>query len=183
MGTMNSVNIATRSSDRVRTLVGASANHAFFQLCLDSANWVVQINANVNFCKALYMGMLLMKSGNFSWHKVQCKTPVQGQLLRRGDSTPEAGELLWLPICFRAQLRALVVNLQSCSWLALSYVLNFLSQYRPMWQLHPPGGTLAKDCSSATIKSQAFSAVCQFLGSFLREWVHFTWCVPRRCVK
>ncbi|XP_061477657.1 uncharacterized protein LOC133382019 [Rhineura floridana] len=163
--------------------VASVARNAFYHLrfvaqlrpYLDSDNLASVVHALVtsrlDYCNALYVGLPLK-----TVRKLQLVQNAAARLLTRtrwsAHITPVLARLHWLPICFRARFKVLVLTYKALHGVGPQYLVEHLSRYEPTRSLRSISKALLRvpthqDARRIVIRSRAFSVVAPELWNSL----------------
>ncbi|XP_061477973.1 uncharacterized protein LOC133382302 [Rhineura floridana] len=184
---VRSLGVVLDSSLSLEAHVAAVARNAFYQLRLvaqlrpylsrEDLTSVVHalVTSRLDYCNALYVGLPLKTV----W-KLQLVQNAAARLLtrtKRSDHiTPVLAHLHWLPICFRAKFKVLVLTYKALYGAGPRYLSERLSRYEPARTLRSATKALLRvpthrEARRVVTRSRAFSVVAPELWNSLPEEV------------
>ncbi|XP_061473928.1 uncharacterized protein LOC133380529 [Rhineura floridana] len=167
--------------------VASVARNAFYHLrlvaqlhpylCGDDLASVVHalVTSRLDYCNALYVGLPLKMV-----RKLQLVQNAAARLLTRTNRsshiTPVLARLHWLPICFRARFKVLVLTYKALHGVGPQYLMERLSCYEPTRALGSTSKALLRvpthrEARRVMTRSRAFSVVAPELWNSLPEEV------------
>ncbi|XP_061443806.1 uncharacterized protein LOC133365612 isoform X9 [Rhineura floridana] len=185
---IHSLRVLLESSLSLETQVASVARSAFYQLRLvaqlrpyrdrDNLASVVHalVTSKLDYCNGLYVGLPLKT--------VQKLQLVQNAAARLVTGTrwsehikPILSCLHWLPVCFRAQFKVLVLTYKALHGLGPQYLMERLSRYEPTRTLRSRSKALLqvptpREARRVATRERAFSVVAPKLWNDLFDEVH-----------
>ncbi|XP_061466651.1 uncharacterized protein LOC133377174 [Rhineura floridana] len=165
--------------------VASVARNAFYQLrlvaqlrpYLDRENLATVIHALVtsrlDYCNALYVGLPLK-----TVRKLQLVQNAAARVLtgikKYDHITPVLAQLHWLPICFRARFKVLVLTYKALNGIGPQYLVERLSRYIPARSLRLTSKALLQvpmhmEARRVITRARAFSVVAPELWNALPD--------------
>uniref|UniRef100_A0A803TWJ5 Reverse transcriptase domain-containing protein n=1 Tax=Anolis carolinensis TaxID=28377 RepID=A0A803TWJ5_ANOCA len=180
---VHSLGVLLDSSLSLEPQVSVMAREAFAELRLvhqlhpylrksDLATVVhVLVTSRLDYCNALYMGLPLKTA-----RKLQLVQQAEARLISgaayRERTTPLLSQLHWMPICYRAQFKVLVLACKALNGSGPTYLSERISPYEPTRTLRSSGEALlvippASQVRLVGKRDRAFSVVAPWLWNSL----------------
>uniref|UniRef100_A0A803TL80 Reverse transcriptase domain-containing protein n=1 Tax=Anolis carolinensis TaxID=28377 RepID=A0A803TL80_ANOCA len=180
---VRSLGVLLDSSLSLEPQVSAVARGAFAQLRLvrqlrpflgrsDLATVVhALVTARLDYCNALYVGLPLKTARKLQLVQRAAARLITGAAYRE-RTTPLLSQLHWLPICYRAQFKVLVLTYKALNGSGPIYLSEHISSYEPARSLRSSGEALlsvppASQARLVGTRDRAFSVVAPRLWNTL----------------
>ncbi|XP_062825481.1 uncharacterized protein LOC134295910 [Anolis carolinensis] len=180
---VRSLRVLLDSSLSLEPQVSAVARGAFAQLRLvhqlrpflgrsDLATVVhALLTSRLDYCNTLYVGLPLKTAQKLQLVQWAAARLITGAAYRE-HTTPLLSQLHWLPICYRAQFKVLVLTFKALNGSGPTYLSERISSYQPTRTLRSSGEALlsippASQARLVGTRDRAFSVVAPRLWNSL----------------